>query len=205
MTTKVVAKTESIKKSINLDAFEQALIASVIMSVGIILMAAQAQYHWFVWANVWSGRIWVWGMFAIISLGPTFLVPGISKKISVGIILFVILNVTMLASGGYAMVQDAINSTTMTAAPGLYFAYDGLSALYTDTATQFAVIMNTLEAAIPGLVFVYCIILVIMPGDEEPTQALIKIATILVVMLAFGFLGKTIGFNVFGNGLYSFY
>jgi hypothetical protein len=203
MTSKLIHG--SVKKTTRLDAFKQALISGIVIAIGVILMSGQAQYHWFVWANVWSGRIWIGSMFAIISLGPIFLVQGMRQKILTWFILFVVLNVLMLAFGGYAMVQDAINSTTMTTGPGIYFAFDGLSALYTDTATQFAVIMNTLEAAIPGLVFVYCIILVIMPGDEEPTQAIIKIATILVVMLAFGFLGKTIGFNVFGNGLYSYY
>jgi hypothetical protein len=178
-------------------------ITSVLLTVlGVVLLQSEYLYAYISWANAWSARLFVIGCTIIIGLGVGLIRTEMSARIKVGTLTTILLNVALLAIGGFGITNDAVNGTAITTGSGIYVAYDTLSAIstiYTSKAAEFAIIVNTIAALVPTIVLIVIVVQIFGADDANRADVMITCGLILAVLLGFGFLGRTIGFPLWGQ------
>lgn len=167
----------------------------LIMILGLLLLWGQMLWGWLDFANVWSQRIYLILCFAVISLGYSLTFINMTDKVKQGLLMFIVLNVAMLLFGGFAAINDAVNGTLITEGSGIYVAYDVLTTPFTSKALEFKIIVQTLIGALPAIIVVFSVVSIwTSDSPDEQQAAIIEIALVLGVILAFSFFGNLFGF-----------
>lgn len=171
------------------------LMPALIVALGLSLLFAQMIYNWVNFANIWSQRIYILLCTGVISIGHGMTKPTMNKKIQVGCIMFVVINVVLLLFGGFSYMNDALNGTTITEGSGIYLAYDVLSTPFTSKAIEFKIIVQTLIGTLPAIILIFSVVSVwTADSPDEMQAAIIEFAVVLGIVICFSFFGNLFNF-----------
>jgi hypothetical protein len=168
---------------------------ALVMALGLCLLLGQLVYQWLDFANIWSSRIYI-----ILCTGVMAIAHGMTKiqmktKLQNGLLMFVVLNVVLLLFGGFSVINDAINGTTITEGSGIYMAYDVMASPFVSKAIEFKIIVQTLIGTLPAIILMFSVVSVwTADSPDEMQAAVIEFAVVLGIVLAFSFFGNLFGF-----------
>lgn len=175
--------------------WKQLLLPVFFIATGLILLYGQMLNQWLTFANITSQRIYIVLCTALISIGHGLSKTETSKRVTQGILLFIILNVALLIFGGLTSINDAINATNITGGSGIFIAYDTLSTPFTSKALEFSIIVKTLVGLLPAIIVSFSVISVWISSDPDELQsAILESAIVLAIVIAFSFFGNLFNF-----------
>lgn len=160
--------------------------------LAIILLVGQAEYGWINVANTFTGRVIIWGIFVMGSVGSGLL-TDMKKGVIIGLVSFCSQSVMVMLFGQIG-IMDASVTPSVYSGSGMNFALDGLSGIVS-TITVMNDVVDLILRIVPTIVIIGGIVGILLSTDNDEMQAPIIETVVSIVLLAVYYgLGSFIGF-----------